>query len=343
MTCRAPLGPLLRSGYSLLVVVALLAWMASARPLHRRAVEDRFHWVGIWSAMPQLVEPSNLPPVPFNGAAAVFSNSTIRQTIQIALDAQDIRLRVSNAFGVNDLSIPNVALSLPATQQAGTSALQVGSTTDVLFSGIPSIIIPAGGLAVSDPIQLAVATQSVVMIDMYLAHGQEGAAGRNRILHDSLGPNVVSRIDRDVLAQPGVKYAMLFEGVNDIDVADTDVPSQTEIGDQPIFAYRQLATRIHAAGLPFFGATITPFGSPSTSDYVQPYSEGREKRINAFNRESGVFDPVLDFDQVLRDAEAPGQLRAQYDSGDHLHPNEAGDQALADYFPLDLFVEWGAT
>lgn len=169
------------------------------------------------------------------------------------------------------------------------------------------------------------------------------AAGGNRILHDGLGPNVISRIDRDVLAQPNVKYVMIFEGVNDIGVAATDVLAQTEIGDRLIVAYRQIATRVHAAGLPFFGATITPFGTPSTSNYTQPYSnperEKTRQRINSFIRESGVFDAVLDFDRVVRDPEAPSQLLAQYDSGDHLHPNEAGYHALADYFPL-IFFQW---
>lgn len=167
------------------------------------------------------------------------------------------------------------------------------------------------------------------------------AAGGNRILHDGLGPNVISRMDRDVLAQPNVKYAMIFEGVNDIGVADSDVQSQTEIGDRLIVAYQQVATRVHTAGLPFFGATITPFGTPPSSNYTQPYSNAeREKtrqRINAFIRVSDVFDAVLDFDRVLRDPNAPSQLLARYDSGDHLHPNVVGYQALADYFSLSLF------
>jgi lysophospholipase L1-like esterase len=170
------------------------------------------------------------------------------------------------------------------------------------------------------------------------------AAGGNRILRDGLGPSVLSRIDRDVLAQSGLRYAMIFEGVNDIGVASTDAASQAEIEKQLLGAYQQIATRIHAVGIPVFGATITPFGSASTSDYVQPYSDPeREKtrtRINTFIRESGIFDAVLDFDRVLRDPRAPSQLLEKYDSGDHLHPNVAGYQALADYVPLDIFSEF---
>jgi lysophospholipase L1-like esterase len=167
------------------------------------------------------------------------------------------------------------------------------------------------------------------------------AAGGNRILQDGLGPNVISRLDRDLLAQSGVKYAMIFEGVNDIGVADADAASQAEIETRLIAAYKQIATRVHAMGIPFFGATITPFGSSPTSDYVQPYSSAvREKTrqsINKFIRTSGVFDAVLDFDLVVRDPQAQDQLLEKYDSGDHLHPNEDGYQALADYFPLSVF------
>lgn len=94
--------------------------------------------------------------------------------MQVALEAQEIRIQLSNAFGVNDLDVTRVTVSLPSNQQAGTSALQPGSTQTVSFSGNPGIIIPDGGLAVSDPIQFPVNPQSVLMIDIFLANGQEG-------------------------------------------------------------------------------------------------------------------------------------------------------------------------
>lgn len=171
------------------------------------------------------------------------------------------------------------------------------------------------------------------------------AAGGNRILHDGLGPNVVSRIDRDVLAQSGVRYAMIWEGVNDIGVADADPASQKEIGDRLIVAFQQIVTRIHAAGIPVFGATISPFGTPPGSDVDQAYSDPeREKtrqRVNEWIRNSGVFDVVLDFDEVLRNPEEPSQLAPEYDLGDHLHPNVKGYHALVDYFPLRIFARYG--
>jgi len=165
------------------------------------------------------------------------------------------------------------------------------------------------------------------------------AAGGNRVLYDGLGPNALSRIDRDVLAQSGVKYAMVFEGVNDIGVAADNASAQAQTGDRLIQAYKQMITRVHAQGIPFFGATITPFGCHNSS--IQAYStvlrEQTRLRVNDWIRNSGAFDAVLDFDAVLRDPKNQTQLLAAYDSGDCLHPGPVGYQRLADAFPLDVF------
>lgn len=168
------------------------------------------------------------------------------------------------------------------------------------------------------------------------------AAGGNRILNDGLGPNALSRIDRDVLSQPGLAYAMIFEGVNDIGTASTDAASQQEVGDRLIAAYKQMSLRIHAFNVPFFGATITPFSAPGYNVTLQPYSDvGREatrQMVNAFIRESdGVFDGVVDFDEVVRNKTSPWQLADIYESGDWLHPNVEGYQRMADAFPLGVF------
>lgn len=97
------------------------------------------------------------------------------------------------------------------------------------------------------------------------------AAGGNRILGDGLGPNAFGRIDRDVLAHPGVKYAMVFEGVNDIGSAPATEDAQSAVYESLLQAYKQIATLIHAHGIPVFGATITPFSAPSNFT-GQPYS-----------------------------------------------------------------------
>lgn len=151
----------------------------------------------------------------------------------------------------------------------------------------------------------------------------------------------MSRLDRDVLSHSGVRYAMIWEGVNDIGVAAPDPGTQKEIGDRLIVAFKQIATRIHAAEIPMFGATISPFGTSPGSNVTQAYSDPeREKtrrRVNEWIRTSGVFDVVLDFDKVLRDPNEPSRLASEYDSGDHLHPSVNAYRALAEYFPLDIF------
>lgn len=182
------------------------------------------------------------------------------------------------------------------------------------------------------------------------------AAGGNRVLHDGLGPNVISRLDRDVLAQSGVRYVLVYEGVNDIGVAAPDAASQKVVGDRLIAAYRQIVTRLHTFGIPVFGATITPFGTPAGSQpqaYSDPERERTRQRVNAWIRSSsngssssgssssrGVFDAVVDFDRVLCSGDCVDQLAPQYDSGDHLHPNVRAFQALADSFSLELFSQF---
>ncbi|KAF3920629.1 hypothetical protein ABW21_db0204305 [Orbilia brochopaga] len=165
------------------------------------------------------------------------------------------------------------------------------------------------------------------------------AAGGNRILYDGLGPSAQGRIDRDVLAQSGIKYAMIFEGVNDIGTAAATAAAQEVIYQRLVLAFRQIATRIHTFGIPLFAATITPFGSPNPT--LQPYSaperEVTRLRVNDWIRNSGVFDGVIDFDAMLRDPKNATQLNPLYDSGDQLHPNVAGYQLIANQFPLKLF------
>ncbi|THY68000.1 extracellular GDSL-like lipase/acylhydrolase [Aureobasidium pullulans] len=164
------------------------------------------------------------------------------------------------------------------------------------------------------------------------------AAGGNRILADGLGPNAIGRIDRDVLAQSGIKYSMIFEGVNDIGTAPSDAASQDFVYNQLIQAFEQIITRVHTFGIPIFGATITPFsGNVTIQAYSTPEREVTRQRVNQWIRTSGKFDAVLDFDKVLRSPTNQSMLATQFDSGDFLHPNPAGYQAIADSFDLNLF------
>ncbi|KFY28242.1 hypothetical protein V493_03032 [Pseudogymnoascus sp. VKM F-4281 (FW-2241)] len=168
------------------------------------------------------------------------------------------------------------------------------------------------------------------------------AAGGNRVLRDGLGPNALSRIDRDVLAQPNVKYAMIYEGINDIGTGNstTSVSEQHETSDRLIWAYQQMAERIHTAGIKVFIATITPFNKPA-GQFQPVWDAEREKtrqRVNKWIRENKVFDAVLDFDKVLRNPEHPNVMQERYNFDDFLHPGVEGYRALASSIPLSLFT-----
>lgn len=132
---------------------------------------------------------------------------------------------------------------------------------------------------------------------------------------------------------------IIFSGVNDIGTAKPDNASQTDIEQRLLVAYEQFVTRVHAAGIPVLGATITPFVAPEGVDsmYSDPRREETRSRVNEWIRTSGVFDEVLDFDKVLRDPENEERLKEEFNSGDYLHPNVAGYQKLADAFPLEVF------
>ncbi|KAI1498939.1 lipolytic enzyme [Biscogniauxia marginata] len=164
------------------------------------------------------------------------------------------------------------------------------------------------------------------------------AAGGNTVLTGGLGPPLMQRYKRDLLAVAGVKYALIFEGVNDIGSASADSSTQTRIGDSLITAFKTIASDAKEAGLYIFGATITPFGGSGQS-YSNPTRDQTRQTVNKWILAGGdgSFDGVADFAQFVADPSNGANLAAQYDGGDHLHPNVAGYQAIADKFPLDIF------
>ncbi len=396
------------------------------------APEMTGHWLDSWVAAPQLTEPGNMPPAPFTQDNLVFADSTVRQTIHVTIGGRQIRLRFSNAYGGTDLPITAVSVALPADGQAGVSAIQPGTSQAVTFDGRPSVDIPVGAQAVSDPLDFAVATGSNLTVTIYLAAGQAsnsitshpgsrttsfmvagnhindadlaGAVsvahwyflsgtevwsrpttaavailgdsltdgrgsttngndrwtdqlftrlhadpatagvtvlnqglGGNRVLNDGLGPNVLARLDRDVLAQSGVRWLIIFEGVNDIGTADATDAAQKQVADNLIAAYQQTITRAHALGIWVYGATITPFGGNTGYDDPQGLRVATQQTVNQWIRTSHRFDAVLDFDHAVRDPANPRQILPSFDSGDHLHLNPEGYGAIADAVPASLF------
>ena len=165
--------------------------------------------------------------------------------------------------------------------------------------------------------------------------------GGNHLLTDGLGPNVLARFDRDVLAPAGVRWLIVFEGVNDLGglARDGEVsPAEhTALVARILAAYQQIVARAHAHGLRVYGATITPYVG-SNYYHPGPLSEADRQAVNQWICAAGHFDAVIDFDSVLRDPQHPGQLLPNYDSGDHLHPSPAGYKAMGDAVPLSLFT-----
>lgn len=354
----------------------------------------------------------------------------------VSVDADTIRLQLSNAFGGSDLPITAVTVALPAEQKAGISGIQSDTAQTVTFSGSESFIVPNGAVVFSDPIEFPVEARSIVSVSIYLEKGQttneitshpgsrttswflrgnhvaegeldgaasvahwyfisaiEGsgpaaktdnrgtiaivgdsitdgrgsttdgndrwpdqllarlqndtatasiailnqAAGGNRILADGLGPNGLGRIDRDVLSHSGVRWAIIFIGVNDIGTTPSTTSSQTVIGDRIIQAYDQMITRLHRHGIAVIGATITPMTGPGQT-YGTPEREATRTRVNEWIRNGGRFDAVVDFDEAVRDPERHERLLPEYDTGDYLHLNPKGYGAMAEAVDLTLFA-----
>jgi len=164
----------------------------------------------------------------------------------------------------------------------------------------------------------------------------QGLAG-NKVVLDIIGPNAQARFDRDVLTQPGVTHVIVLEGNNDIlFVFD---PSEDVHHNQIIEGHKQLIHRVHTLGLTIYGATLTPFGG--FAPFSTPEKEAKRQAVNHWIRTGGAYDAVIDFDAVVRDTSDPARLRPAFDSGDHLHPNDAGYKAMADAIDLTLFKKGG--
>jgi lysophospholipase L1-like esterase len=174
----------------------------------------------------------------------------------------------------------------------------------------------------------------------------QGISG-NRILHDVAGANALARFDRDVLSLPGVTHMIVMEGINDITFPHIKLPgsnaggntndgpfkSQSVSADELIAGLQQIIARAHAHGIKVYGSTIMP------CEGVNTYTEEGEAirlAVNKWIRTAHAFDAVIDFDQLIRDPNHPAKMRADYDSGDHVHPGAAGYKAMADYVPLEL-------
>lgn len=163
----------------------------------------------------------------------------------------------------------------------------------------------------------------------------------NRLLSDSpcYGDALARRFERDVLGRPGVKTAILLIGINDINFAsmpargglDCDFPHTSVTAADLIAGYQRVIAAARHAGVKVFGATLTPASLPAQRESIR-------LAVNQWIRTSRAFDGVVDFDAALRDPAQPDRLRRNFDSGDHIHPSDAGYAAMADAVPMDAVV-----
>jgi lysophospholipase L1-like esterase len=166
--------------------------------------------------------------------------------------------------------------------------------------------------------------------------------GANRILNGggAAGINALARFDADVLAEPGVKYVIVLEGINDIGHSGPPSPPAENVTAEDIIAgLKQMIERAHELGIEAIGATLTPFEGEAQSSraYYTPEKSKTRDAVNEWIRTSKAYDGVIDFDKAVRDPRNPNKMLPAYDSGDQLHPNDAGYKAMGDAIDLSLF------
>jgi len=376
-------------------------------------------WVGTWATAPMVADPGpNMRP---------FSGTTLREIVHISAGGAQIRVRFTNAFGTDPLTISDAHMAL----SAGNAVIQAGTDHAITFGGATSVNIPPGAELFSDPVALAVQPLSDLAISFYLpsqvmraetfhsfgdqdnfiATGDVSTApdlpdatkifswyfldgldvqavegsraivtlgdsitdgalsthnanlrwpdllaarlnadpnlrnisvlnegiGGNRVLNEGTGPSAISRIDRDVLSQSGVRYVIVLESINDIGhLSHITNPYDDITAQQLEMGLKQIADAAHEHGIKAIGATLTPYGG---AGYSSDKGEQVREAVNDWIRNSGTFDGVVDFDKATQDPANPTHFNADYDSGDHLHPKDAGYKAMAGSIDLTLFAK----
>ncbi len=405
---------------------------ATAMLLFARAALAQPHWVGTWGAAPS----PQLTTAEMEGQNLVFHNQTVREIVHVSIGGDTVRVRLSNSFGTEPVEIGAAHLAVSATG----SGVVPASDRALTFGGHRHVMIPAGAIIISDPVQLKVAPAANLAISVYfpkdaiaagihyaaqqtnyIAHGDATAAaflqspasisswvfltgvdvlapaetgsiiafgdsitdgsrstinsnhrwpdtlaarllarkpgpafavvdmgiGGNRILHEGSGSkrpqfgiNALARFDQDVLAQPGVRYLVILEGINDIGHAGSSAPASEAVTAADIIAgLTQMVERAHEKGIKVIGATITPFEGEANSrrGYWTPEKAKIREAVNAWIRSGKGFDSFVDFDKAVRDPENPNKILPGFDSGDQLHPSDAGYKAMGEAIPLSLF------
>ncbi|KAF8856106.1 hypothetical protein BDZ45DRAFT_705823 [Acephala macrosclerotiorum] len=303
------------------------------------ALEDRqtadYHRVDPWTAMPQLVEQSNLPPSPFKGGSP---GVLIPKGKTVYTDPVD--------FAVKEQSMLNLSIYSEKGQNGGSITGHPGSRTSscmvsrgkVNSSSVAGASVKHWYFATSVEAWALKNARAWIILGDSITDGRGSTDDANNRRMQKGGVTNVGMNNQAAggNTQSGVKYVMIFEGVNDIGGGGTS-GTQTQIGNNLISAFKTIAADCKKAGIAVFAATITPFGR-SGQAYSNPTREATRVKVDAWVMTSGTFDAVVDFSKIIGDAATPSQLASQYNSGDHFHPNAAGYQAITDAIPIDIFT-----
>lgn len=222
-------------------------------------------------------------------------------------------------------ALSGVEVSVPGQTSPG-----IGAIGDSLTDGVGST--PDTDRRWTDRLAERLAGRTGGPIPAVANAGIAGNAVTGGVLTDATGQSALARFDRDVLARPALRWLVLLEGSNDLLGSATPLATAADI----VAAHRQIIARAHEHGIKVIGATLPPFGG-YVSDAASGQREAARAAVNAWILQGGEFDGTVDFDAVLRDPDRPRRLLAAYDSGDHLHPNDAGYRAMGDAVPLGLF------
>jgi lysophospholipase L1-like esterase len=393
---------------------------ASAQSTEPSAESSLPRWVTSWSVP---LTPQSLT----FGQSRSFNNETIRQVVHISAGGTRLRVKLSNEYGEGTLIVGSATVALQATG----SSIVPASNRALTFRGLPSIEIPVGSSALSDPVNLNVASNANLAISIYVAQNtglapyhengnqtayisaagdfsdatdfptraesksrfwlsfvevlprkrigalgiisasiSEGSTtlldsngrvndvlsqwlnptsgaprlavfnqgtGCGRLLWDICGPKGLTRFDREVLSATGVTQVLIDLGYADI-IFPTyfELPHEIVSAQQIIDGLRQLVRRARLRGLRVYGATAPPNGSTPAPRVHTPENEAKRQALNHWVRTTRELDGVADYDLALRDPSDPLRLLPAYDSGDGIHPNNAGHEAMARAVALSL-------
>ena len=303
--------------------------------------------------------PGSLKPVTVGGAASLTISAgspVLSDPVELPVSA-GTELIVSVALAsplMNDLR-GGAMVSVAAGNQTGRETVEGGTQMPgrPLVSGIavwsapaPRVIVTMGDSITdgnrAEPSQLHGWPEqlsrrlSATTPSAPFAVVNAGIAG-NRLLAPGWGPAGLARLDRDVLRIEGVSHLVLLEGINDIGMSGQGLfGSNPEVHPADLIAgYRQVIARAHARGIKVIIGTLTPTGGSLT--HSSPSKDRTREAVNQWIRTSGEPDAVIDFDKILRDPSSPASLGKEYDSGDHLHPSDAGYRAMGDAIDLAVF------